>query len=62
MTPFESQHESDYSRGFGLSGGVGYEFKKHWAVEGTLNWGQPKDDEVTFNGFSVMVTIGGTLY
>jgi hypothetical protein len=62
MTPFQDDSDLETATAFGLSGGVGYEFKRHWAVEGTLNWGQPKDDEVTFNGFAVMVTIGGTLY
>lgn len=30
--------ETDTETGFGLSGGVGYEFSPHWLVDGTLTW------------------------
>lgn len=62
--PFES--DSDTWVGFGISGGAGYEFAKHWSVEGTLNWGNPTTDilgtDVTTKAFSVLFTISGLAY
>lgn len=62
--PFETN--SDTWVGFGISGGVGYEFAKHWSVEGTLNWGNPSTDvldgTVTTKVFSVLFTISGLAY
>lgn len=43
MTPFED--EIGNWLGFGVSGGVGYEFAAHWGVEATVNYGNPKDEE-----------------
>jgi hypothetical protein len=58
--PFESDSES--WSGFGITGGVGYEFATHWSVEGTLNWGNPGKGEFTTNAFSVLVTVNGLAY
>jgi len=60
LFPFEGDTGS--AGGFGLSAGVGYEFTKYWAFEGTVNWGQPKDDPLTINGLAVLVAVGGTWY
>jgi hypothetical protein len=60
LFPFED--DTGTAGGFGLSGGLGYEFAKHWAFEGTVNWGQPKDDPLTINALAVLFTIGGTWY
>jgi opacity protein-like surface antigen len=38
--PFESN--SDTWVGFGVGGGIGYEFVPHWAVEGSLSYGNPQ--------------------
>jgi len=61
--PFE---DSSAQLGFGLGAGVGYEFKEHWAVETTLNWGLPEDSEsgvkVSTNAFALMVMITGLAY
>lgn len=64
QTPFESGSETYV--GFGLSGGLGYEFSKHWFAEGTLNYGKPTKQlygvDFSYNALSVMVTVGGMLY
>ena len=41
--PFESN--STGLRGFGIFGGAGYAFSKHWSLEGTINYGNPSHDE-----------------
>lgn len=38
--PFESH--SDTWTGFGVGAGVGYEFVPHWALEGSLSYGNPQ--------------------
>lgn len=50
--------------GFGFSAGVGYEFRQHWAIEGTVLWGMPDHDVdgVKINSLAFLVTIGGTWY
>ncbi|MBP2681377.1 MAG: hypothetical protein H6Q78_1240 [Candidatus Krumholzibacteriota bacterium] len=58
--PFEEN--SDTWSGFGVGGGVGYEFAKHWSVEGMLTWGNPGDDYTTIDAFSFLVTITGIAY
>ena len=55
-TPFESG-SSNWS-GFGLSGGVGYEFSPHWSVQGLLLWGIPSESEVGFKVTSNAVAFG----
>jgi hypothetical protein len=42
-TPFEEFTDNWY--GLGLFGGAGYEFSRHWSVEGGVCWGQPSHDE-----------------
>jgi hypothetical protein len=58
--PFED-NSSDTWFGAGLFMGGGYEFSKHWSVEGYLAWGKPKDTEsgieVSSNTFSIMLTV-----
>lgn len=62
--PFESGASSQ--TGFGIGGGVGWEFSRHWSLEATINWGLPRDKEsgieVKTNAFSVLVTINGLAY
>jgi opacity protein-like surface antigen len=58
--PFESNSTS--LTGFGLTGGVGYEFTKHWSLEATLNWGKPSENDTEVNAISVMVTVFGLAY
>jgi hypothetical protein len=64
MTPFESGTDSFY--GLGVSAGFGYEFRAHWGVEATVNWGNPKKDsagvERSYSGLSVLVTVGAMAY
>jgi len=64
MTMIESEY--DMAAGFGVSGGVGYEFKRGWAVEATANWGKPKDTadgvDLVTEAFSGMFTVGYTGY
>ena len=47
--PFEEGAE--YWWGFGLMGGVGYEFTRHWSMEFGFMWGNPSDEEmaITYN-------------
>lgn len=63
-TPFESGSKS--GNGFGLGLGAGYEFSKHWSVEGNLGFGSPKiedgADELTTNVRSFTIRIHGTAY
>jgi len=62
--PFETN--SDMWVGFGISAGVGYEFAKHWAIEGTLNYGNPSTDQFTSDAtttaFSALFTISALAY
>jgi hypothetical protein len=58
--PFEENSET--WTGLGLSGGFGYEFAAHWALEATLNYGKPGENDASINALSVLVTVGGTLY
>ena len=68
MTPFED--ESSNWVGFGVSGGVGYEFAAHWGVEATVNYGNPKDEETVMNNkieastsaLAFVVTVYGLAY
>lgn len=41
-TPFEVGSPSYYGSGIAL--GAGYEFSKHWSVEGNITFGSPDDD------------------
>ena len=58
-TPFEER--SGTWVGAGLMLGGGFEFSRHWSVEGNLVWGKPKDEdsgvEVSSNTFSIRVTV-----
>ncbi len=53
--------------GVGLSGGMGYEFAKHWSIEGTVNYGNPGTEmfpgvDFNMNALAFVVTVGGMLY
>jgi hypothetical protein len=53
--------------GFGMTFGGGYEFSRHWSVEGVLTYGQSKDDigfGIThkYDVLSIKFTINGLLY
>jgi hypothetical protein len=58
--PFEDPAPDTWI-GPGLFAGGGYEFSKHWSVEGYLSWGKPKDTilgiEVSSNALSFMLTL-----
>jgi hypothetical protein len=57
---------SSASTGFGLGGGVGWEFAPHWSVEAVAEWGKPSDSEagvdLETNAVSILVMIAGTAY
>jgi opacity protein-like surface antigen len=63
-SPFESGGSTWL--GIGLTGGVGFEFAKHWSAEATVSWSEPSDEEgglkAESNVISVLVTIQGTAY
>ena len=48
---------SSNETGFGLFGGVGYEFSKHWTVEVDLLYSAVNKDESDTNSFGVLVTV-----
>jgi hypothetical protein len=58
--PFED-NPPDTWYGPGLFMGGGYEFSRHWSVEGYLAWGKPNDTEwgveVSAHTFSIMLTV-----
>lgn len=41
--PFEENIDGLSGSGFAL--GAGYEFSKHWSVEGNLTWGSPNEED-----------------
>jgi hypothetical protein len=57
--PFEENFDGFSGSGFAL--GAGYEFSKHWSVEGNLSWGSPNTDlqggELGFKSLAVRVTV-----
>lgn len=62
--PLESN--SEMFSGFGLTGGAGYEFKKHWSLEATVNYGKPSKTiegyKVELSVISVLVTFMGLAF
>jgi hypothetical protein len=58
--PFEDDPPDTWI-GPGLFMGGGYEFSRHWGVEGYLVWGKPQEEEwgieVSSNTFSFMLTV-----
>ena len=52
--------------GYGISGGVGWEFKRHWSLEATVSWGNPRTEEgglkLETNAVSYLVTINALVY
>jgi opacity protein-like surface antigen len=54
-TPFESDSESQI--GFGIAAGGGYEFAKHWTIEGTLTYGKPSEDDFSWSVVGLKATI-----
>ena len=62
--PLESN--SEMFTGFGVTGGVGYEFTPHWSLEATVNWGKPTKTiigyDVEITAISVLVTFMGLAF
>lgn len=64
--PFEDS--GDIWTGFGIGAGGGFEFSRHWSIEGTVNFGKPgledKDlgVEVTSTAVALLVTLTGLAY
>jgi hypothetical protein len=52
--------------GFGISGGVGYEFARHWSAEAVVGWGSPEEESggttLTTDAFVFAVRIHGLAY
>ncbi len=53
--PFEG--DVDASTGFGLIGGVGYEFSRHWSIEADLLYSKVEESGVDFDSFGVRVSV-----
>ncbi len=56
--PFEENSDGITGSGFVL--GAGYEFSKHWSLEGNLTWGSPNekdDEELGFKTLAVRITV-----
>ena len=60
------EENSDGWLGFGILGGVGYEFRPHWSVEAGLGWGNPSKSEsgitAESNALAFLVTVNGLAY
>jgi hypothetical protein len=48
--------------GFGMQGGMGYEFSKHWVVESSIAYGNPKSEGSEITVWSVLFTLNVSLY
>lgn len=63
FSTFSAPFEKDFDgfSGSGLALGAGYEFSKHWSVEGNFTWGSPNeeyfDGEAGFKTWAARVTI-----
>jgi len=55
--PTGSGGSSSNETGFGLFGGVGYEFSKHWTIEVDLLYSTVSKDDSDTNSFGVLVTV-----
>ncbi len=59
-TPFNSDIESQI--GFGLAGGLGFEFAPHFSVELVGTYGEPSKDELTTSVYTAKLTLNWTHY
>jgi len=57
MSELSFRSTSDSKSGFGLFGGAGYEFSKHWTVEVDLQYSTVADDRRDTDSFGVIVTV-----
>ena len=53
--PFEGNVEA--FTGFGLIGGVGYEFSRHWSIEADLLYSKVEESGVDFDSIGVRVSV-----
>lgn len=62
--PFENNSDAWY--GFGLSGGAGYEFSRHWSVDVSFTYGQPGEEvygiRAESNAFAVKACLNVLAY
>lgn len=58
--PFEDNSRA--STGFGLYGGAGYEFAKHWSVQADLLYSSISEGSITINSFGVRLMILALAY
>ncbi len=54
--PFEENADAEYGPGIAL--GAGYEFAKHWSIEGNFTWSSPGN----YNALGIRFTINGLAY
>ncbi len=57
MSEFSFSSTAASRSGFGLFGGVGYEFSSHWTVEVDLQYSAVTDDRRDTDSFGVLVTV-----
>lgn len=48
--------------GLGFVIGAGYEFAKHFSVEGNISWGRPNEDFFSYNVYAFRITLNYLLY
>ena len=60
------EEDSNASVGFGIGGGLGWEFSPHWSLEALVEWGNPEDSEgdakLETSAVSFMVLLVGMAY
>lgn len=58
--PFEEGAEADY--GFGLFGGAGYEFARHWTLEADILYNHISESGIDLNSIGFRLSINGLAF
>ena len=66
LSSFGPSDDYGAQSGFGVSGGVGYEFARHWSAEAVIGWGSPEEESggstLTTDAFVFAVRLHGLAY
>jgi hypothetical protein len=65
LAPFNDSSQTWF--GYSALAGFGWEFMRHWSVEGTAMWGSPRETgsfglEVTSNTVALLIMVSGMVY